>query len=106
MSDINCKACNDSQEVKPIKLFWKDDIYCMEDKDMGDLMVSEHLGLDIPEGITNFQVCIDCSEVLTDHPDDIDKYSVLINDILRDIVMTNAEAVIANAEADMEESLK
>jgi hypothetical protein len=104
---MTCEACNGSQDSKPIKFFWKDKVFCMEnDDELGNLMVREHLGLTIPEEITDFEVCLDCSELISGTPEDLPKYENLIDQILKDIVATRAEAIAMDSEEELKEMLK
>lgn len=102
---MSCEACDGSKDSKPIKFFWKDDVFCMGDTDLGDLMVERQLGLNVPKGITDFQVCLDCSELVSRTPEDLPKYEQLINQMLRDIVVANAEQVIVESQLELEETL-
>ncbi len=86
-----CETCNNSKETKPMHFLWKNGVYGLKDPEFGHLMIKEHLGMEVPEGITDFQICMDCQEVVTETPEDVSKYGKLINDILRDIVITNVE---------------
>ncbi|MBC8427617.1 MAG: hypothetical protein H8D97_01870 [Proteobacteria bacterium] len=100
-----CKVCNGDQKSKPIKFFWKEDIFYMEDIEFEDLKVREQLGLDVPEGITNFEICMNCNELITANPEDLPKYEQLIEQMLKDIILTNAEQTIIESEIALGEEL-
>jgi hypothetical protein len=99
---IKCEVCNDDQEVKPIKFMWKNGVYHLEnsEKEGGDLMVKEHLGIDVPKGISDFQVCLDCQDLLTVTPDDLPLYDKLVNDILRQVMESHKNMALEVAEME------
>ena len=105
---MNCKECTPTE--KPIKFYWKDNTFYMyskepeEDLDDVELMVEYHLGLQVPVGISDFEICIACQEVLG-NPEHQPLYEKLTNDILKDIVALHAEAVVANSDSNMKEKL-
>jgi len=85
-----CEFCKGSTVEKPIKFFWKDGMFQMLHEEE-TLLVSEHLGLEIPEGISNFEICLYCFELITFNPEDIDKYLKLTKEIKKSIELHRSE---------------
>jgi hypothetical protein len=97
---VTCEVCNDNREDKPIKFMWKDGIYYLENEEGGDLKVQKDLGLEVPKGISDFKVCLDCQDLLTETPDDLPLYDKLINDMLKQVMESHKTMALEMAEME------